>query len=608
MYSPVFITTALLPLANFVGCLSAGAPAHETSVFNWGHVKPSRDLMFHPCYDDLQCARLLLPLDWLADEEDLWNETVALAVVKVPADVPPADPAYGGTILAQPGGSGVEFLNYAGQHLKNVVDSSSSHSEGKSFDILSFDPRGVLHSTPSAVCFPDGSSRATWRVESQAYGLLDSAPQALNIHKTRANVLGAMCASREDPMYYEPEKIRGYMGSTSTARDILEILERLEDYRHSLVARSSPIMNKQSLLSQGIERKSPKLQYWGFSYGTFLGNTFASMYPDRVGRMVLDGVLNAPDYVATGWSTNLQDTEKVVRLFYQTCYEAGPSECPLYNEAGPEAMELDVRNLLENLRDYPIAAIVQPDDTTEVYPGVITYRDIKTLIFTALSNPIGTFPALATMLAGLKTGNYQEILGQLAIEKRQQCGDRNSNGNDRSETNEMNEILPAIFCGDGEDITNRTAEDFKSYLRLLESQSPTAGSIFAMTVLQCMSWRIRAKWRFTGPFKGNTSTPILWIGNTADPVTPVRNAHEMAKGFPGSVVLTQDAGGHCSGAAPSICTMELLRRYFADGTLPREGMVCPTDFKPFHRIGKTREIAGRGLFNFNMATGLGWRR
>jgi hypothetical protein len=252
--------------------------------------------------------------------------------------------------------------------------------------------------------------------------------------------------------------------------------------------------------------------------------------------MILDGVVHAPDFVVTGWSTNLQDTEKVVCFSYQSCYYVGPAICPLYNTSGPEAMANSVTNSLHSLRDHPIAAIVQPDDTTEVYPGLITYSDIRNLIFQALSSPIASFPTLATMLAGLQTGNYQEILGLLAMQKRQQCGSQDlEDGYGGGKMNGMDEIMPAIFCGDGEDISSRTMEEFKSYLRLLELQSPTAGAIWAMTVLQCMGWRIRAKWRYTGPFGGNTNTPILWIGDTGDPVTPLRNAHEMAEGFPGSM-------------------------------------------------------------------------
>ncbi len=229
-------------------------------------------------------------------------------------------------------------------------------------------------------------------------------------------------------MYYEPEKIRAYMGTAPTARDMLEIVDRLEDHRPKSIANfpSAP-STQDSLTGQGAEHSASQLQYWGLSYGSFLGNTFASLYPDRVKRMVLDGVIDAPDYVATGWSTNLQDTEKVLRIFYQSCYDAGPSRCPIYHETGPEGMETGIRNLLDHLRDHPIAAIVQPDDTTEVYPGLITYSDVKKLIFSALSNPITTFPTLATILSGLQRENYQEILGLLAIQTRDQCGHHDPN-------------------------------------------------------------------------------------------------------------------------------------------------------------------------------------
>lgn len=84
-----------------------------------------------------------------------------------------------------------------------------------------------------------------------------------------------------------------------------------------------------------------------------------------------------------------------------------------------------------------------------------------------------------------------------------------------------------------------------------------------------------------GPFTGNTSWPLLLIGNSADPVTPVRNAHKMAKGYEGAVVLEQNSEGHCSLAAPSLCTAKYIRGYFQSGTLPPKDTVCEVELKPF---------------------------
>ncbi|KAG6807571.1 hypothetical protein H0H93_001440, partial [Arthromyces matolae] len=84
-----------------------------------------------------------------------------------------------------------------------------------------------------------------------------------------------------------------------------------------------------------------------------------------------------------------------------------------------------------------------------------------------------------------------------------------------------------------------------------------------------------------GPFEANTSFPILVVGNTADPVTPLWAAKKTAKGFPSAVVLTQDSPGHCSLAAPSVCTQIHIRNYFINGRLPPPNTICPVIGRPF---------------------------
>lgn len=96
--------------------------------------------------------------------------------------------------------------------------------------------------------------------------------------------------------------------------------------------------------------------------------------------------------------------------------------------------------------------------------------------------------------------------------------------------------------------------------------------------MPCSNWGLRPAWNFNQSISAqNTSYPILFLSNTRDPVTPLRNAEKMSTKFPGSVVFGQDADGHCTISAPSVCVAKAIRGYFHEGKLPQGGMACKPD-------------------------------
>ncbi|KAK1219898.1 hypothetical protein PQX77_017351 [Marasmius sp. AFHP31] len=181
---------------------------------------------------------------------------------------------------------------------------------------------------------------------------------------------------------------------------------------------------------------------------------------------------------------------------------------------------------------------------------------------------------LATGLADLINGNGTALYTMFDAGLFQCSCDPLENAFEAVEDAEL-----AISCNDGDVVPSdleSAQEHYASVLRISEW-----GSLWAGNRLDCASWPDVPKAQFRGPIGGNTSFPLLIIGNKADPVTPLWAAHKVSKGFPGSVVLSQDSAGHASISAPSVCTARVIREYFMNGTLPDVGTWCPIDRSPF---------------------------
>lgn len=261
--------------------LASLTAAVKVDDFDWGSIAPSSNLTFHPCYTDYQCARLELPLNWVNTSDP---RRATIAVIKLPADVPQSDKTHGGSIIVNPGGpggTGVGIILSAGKHLQSVVSSPGK----RVFDMVSFDPRGVLFSTPQSDCFgDDDQGRVAFAYEQRGSKSLEVMPEG-GIKEIAYAVavkgeLGRRCKARNDAGKTALE----FVGTPSVVRDMVAMVDELDRLRKKEGGKGSSGDDK------------PRIQYLGFSYGTALGNYFASMFPGRVGKMVLDGVVDARDY------------------------------------------------------------------------------------------------------------------------------------------------------------------------------------------------------------------------------------------------------------------------------------------------------------------------
>lgn len=567
-----------------IGLTVAKAPPEE---FDWSAITPSPQLRYRSCYDGFECARLTVPRDWLDVEE---NSTVAIAVIRLPATVPSDDPSFGGSIITNPGGpggSGVNFLKGGSGRLLQQMTEGKKH-----YEIISFDPRGIENTTPRADCFGTSHTLARDAMSLEARGI--GGMHASDVGLRRALALfdgfGALCESADSD-----DKILGYVSTASVARDIVEIADRVEELRR---------VNEEARLRDGFQRplrqetetKPSRVLYWGFSYGTVLGNTLASLFPGRMGRVILDGVVDIHDYMSGSWLRNLLDTEKIVQYFYDTCFDARQG-CPLWRDAdtSSEAIRGRIEKLISDVDKSPIS-FIENDQASSI--RVVTGLDIRSAFKDPVYAPLPTaFHQLATAFAEALEGNFSLIrpVTYPSVPLQDACGrDRHSPG----------DASVAIRCGDAR---SYNPEDhpvganftfWKKYVDKITAQSPSLAPFWATVPSACAGWRVEPKWGFTGPwatppansslYEDSPAAPILFTSTRLDPVTPLENAYRMSRDHPGSSVLVLDTVGHCAaGNGWSESFNRAIRAYLDDGTVPESGTVCSdTTCKPFVKGGE----------------------
>lgn len=195
-------------------------------------------------------------------------------------------------------------MRKAGRRLRDLVDKPGE----RHYEIISFDPRGVSNSWPVANSFPNIINRNVYDFESHGNGDIERGQAALAYGLALTAAFGHQCEAVDHRENIGANaNIMSYMGTASVARDMVAMVDEVHKLRKEILQHhdsSHSGHEKQSLLNlhpaesaKNIQLDLPRLQYIGFSYGTILGNSFASMFPRRVGRLVLDGVSNADDYV-----------------------------------------------------------------------------------------------------------------------------------------------------------------------------------------------------------------------------------------------------------------------------------------------------------------------
>ncbi|KAF1983862.1 hypothetical protein K402DRAFT_382243 [Aulographum hederae CBS 113979] len=515
---------------------------NTSMVHNFADIEPSAELRWTPCFDNFTCSMLEVPLDYT----DLSVGNTVVAFIKASSGNDSAE-----DVLINPGGPG-------GSGANTVLSSSEAYMKnelGPGFNMVGFDARGVNNSGIALNCFPGN-----------AVGELNFGAETLD---------RAIDDSTRDSLYEQWLLDRGW-GQRCTA---VQAEDKPNKYANT-VAVANDMLRYTELRAKSLGRpaEESKLFYYGLSYGTGLGQTFATLFPNRIGRMVLDGNLDSADYFGGQWHHNLYDTDEAAKGFYNYCFHAGPDRCPFYgNSSSPDEIEARFFKIFKHLEEYP-ALIADPLLTST--PVLITWREIKTYFLQALYKGVERFPALASILNDLENGNATSLaLSSVTLTQDLPIPAT-------ADPYFMGQARTQIACIDANGRFNlSTFEKFEDHVAFLRNQSFYGYNTWAaIAVSPCQKLDIRPPESqvFSGFATANkTSAPILFVGNILDPVTPLRNTHKMSSQFADSAVLTVNGTGHTSRSVPSECARQYLRTYFADGTLPPVGELCQQNELPF---------------------------
>ncbi|RIX26526.1 alpha/beta hydrolase [Amnibacterium setariae] len=451
-------------------------------------------VVWKDCRGGFRCATAAAPEDWAAPGG---------ARIRLALTMRPASGKRIGTLFTNPGGpgvSGVDFLRGGGASIfdQDLLDH---------YDLVAWDPRGVGASAPvdcygtrqldeflfSDPDLPEGSAVLRKEVEGDAVAF------------------GRACATRTGSRL-------AHVGTADTIQDLDMLRAALGERR---------------------------LDYFGFSYGTYIGALYADRYGSRVGRMVLDG---AVDPSISSFQESLANTKafgSALRAYLAACLRT--SGCPFEGDDVDAAVD-DVASLLVELRRSPLRAT----DGREVNGAVL-----RTAIDASLYDE-GQWSTLTTAIGSLVRGRPDEV---------QQLADAYVERGRNGYAGNLFEAIYAVNCLD-KPVTKDPAQlrregaelDAADPLRAADNTEDLGDPV-------CANWPVPAQ----GTVRRITAAgapPIVVLGTTGDPATPVEWARSVASQLPGGVLLTLRGEGHTAYRNRVACINDRVDRYLVDGVVP----------------------------------------
>ncbi len=493
----------LIASSSLVGCasVSENEPSSSSSA-------PSVDLAKYyeqepdwvACGTRLYCADISVPLDWNDPERD----EITIAAIYRQADNGKDAPF----LLFNPGGPGSSGYTW----LEESSDYLGTSRLRKHYSIVGFDPRGVGRRS-SVECLDD------FEYDDFLYGVSGfelGSPGDLDASRKAMKDFIAKCQENTG-------ELLGFVDTVSAARD-MDVLR--------------------AVLGQ------EQLNYLGYSYGTFLGTTYAALYPDRVGRLVLDGAIDPTVSDAEQTRFQIAAFEKALEAYLAECLNL--EDCPFTGT---------VKSSLKQVGEFLDEVEKQPLETDSGRDLTI-WAAVTGLIMTLYSESY--WPSLTEAFNEGFTGN-----GSMFLFLADLYNDRAEDGTYSSNIIPANAAISCLDARQPSDMDSMVAENKK-----LVSAAPTIGKYWQFGGIRCEQWPYPISDR-PSDYSAKGSAPIMVVGTTGDPATPYAQAVSLAnKILDNGFLLTYNGEGHTAYGQGVACVDDNVDDFLIDGTVPKSDPDC----------------------------------
>lgn len=467
---------------------------------------PKPALAWTPCNVDFECASVEVPVDYAAPDA----EKISIALLRAPAGNP--DERVG-TILVNPGGPGIPMVEQLARQYRTLKIAFPVALDR--FDVIAFDWRGIGGSS-AVTCVDDAFSDQLRTIDLT----LDDPSSVARVDEARKALI-AGCRAKAN------EKVLASMHTENAARD----LDRIR-------------------IALGEE----KLNYLGFSYGTWLGATYATLFPDRVRAFALDSAVLLESDLQTQIAKRAQAFDLGLTRFADAC--AKDATCA-FRGAGTAA---DVSTKLDALA----TKIRTTQGGLAAGPRTLSIVDFQYAMADGLRN--GSAVKLAADLAKAEAGDGAALLARADV-----VTGRKADG--RYDSTLVG--LLAIGCLDQPLAAGTTVDGFRTFVRGL-APAPRAAGAAGIPFALCVDW----PWKRTTPppaIDARKAPPMLVVSGRNDPISTFAMAQPFVDRLGnGSHLLVYEGEGHAA-ALRSACVREAITAFVLDPTKPPSAPTCAAE-------------------------------